>query len=404
MSNQLLMSSNHNLTVNTNVITSSPDFLSDFASGLVYLVLNALIIPFTLLLGSFTNLLNIVVYHRMGLKDTVSVAFFSLSLSDLVYLLIHLSNFIGSVVLFANELAGEQLTETFVRLINPFFPYIMMWYASWPYDISVLTTVFISLQRCLCIALPFRFKSLFTRERTVFVIGFIYVYVTSSYTLIFTTFSLTTVVNPQTNASALFLSYDKDGAIKETIFYWMNRILLQIVAQIAIFLNVLILATCLARSAKFRQDAKRNTTLDQESTSCSTSNLNSKFSSGPRQSSTDSKSKMITKSQKEHSADTSSALSGKEVQVIKSVTLVAVLFLLTNLPANILFCVNRFVPGFSMGGDYSNTFLAFYTLRTEIEIVNASVNFFVYYHCNTKFRNATRLIVGKLMRRQLDVV
>ncbi|KAK0052475.1 adenosine receptor A1 [Biomphalaria pfeifferi] len=398
------MSSNQNSTVNTNVITSSPDFLSDFASGLVYLVLNALIIPFTLLLGSFTNLLNIVVYHRMGLKDTVSVAFFSLSLSDLVYLLIHISNFIGSVVLFVDELAGEQITETFVRLINPFFPYIMMWYASWPYDISVLTTVFISLQRCLCIALPFRFKSLFTRERTVFVIGFIYVYVTSSYTLIFTTFSLITVVNPQTNASVLFLSYDKDGAIKETVFYWMNRILLQIVAQIAIFLNVLILATSLARSAKFRQNARRNITLDQESTSCSTSDLNSKFSSGPRQNSTDSKSKMITKSQMEHSADTSSALSGKEVQVIKSVTLVAVLFLLTNLPANILFCVNRFVPGFSMGGDYSNTFVAFYTLRTEIEIVNASVNFFVYYHCNTKFRNATRQLVGKLLRRQLDVV
>ncbi|KAH9499482.1 hypothetical protein Btru_077973 [Bulinus truncatus] len=394
-----------NVTADAHGATLDQDLISDTAASVLYFLIPLLIVPVTLLTGIVSNVLNLLTYHQLGL-DAASIPFFSLSLSDLLYLLIHFASLVGNVAMSVKEMAGgEQVSAASIRSLNVYFSIVMIWYASWPYDISVLTVVFISLQRCLCIALPFHFKTMFTKMKTALFIVVIYVYVTSSYVPIFTTYSLTTITDPYKNKSSLVLHYDNDGKAKEDIFYWMNRILLQMVAQVFIFFNLLVLSVCLARSSRFRRGVvvvsggrRKQDSPPSDVQKCISSQPNGGIDDqtpGPT-------TKIIGKKSRHSAIDNSRKLSGKDLQVVKSVTFVAFLFLLTNLPANVLFCVNRFVPGFNIGGKYTKTFGLAYNLRTEIEILNASVNIFVYYHFNTKFKIVLRKCLSRCAGRKFE--
>ncbi|KAK3780078.1 hypothetical protein RRG08_046140 [Elysia crispata] len=81
-------------------------------------------------------------------------------------------------------------------------------------------------------------------------------------------------------------------------------------------------------------------------------------------------------------------MSAKDIQVIQSVVLVCIIFILSQLPF-ILYSTARFIePEFSDKGRYVFLFRLCTTVSLTCSFLNASVNIFVYYTYNTKYRTA----------------
>ena len=111
-------------------------------------------------LGSIANIINIIVFIKTGVRDNVTISLLSLSMSDLAYLVI-----ISPYVVFkgVTHLVQIRLGMSINWLVDitilwvPFY-----WYDFMFYDISTLITVYISVVRCACVALPFKVKDMFT--------------------------------------------------------------------------------------------------------------------------------------------------------------------------------------------------------------------------------------------------
>ncbi|KAK0047368.1 G-protein coupled receptor, partial [Biomphalaria pfeifferi] len=115
--------------------------------------------PMVAAFGIAFNIINIIVYVSQGFRDSVNISFTTLACSDIGGLLSALWYGIG-------------LNPDFVRLVN--YAYspseFMNFTAAWPRayfsKITCWITVFITLERCMCIVAPLKVKTLLTPKRT----------------------------------------------------------------------------------------------------------------------------------------------------------------------------------------------------------------------------------------------
>ena len=97
--------------------------------------------------GIISNLLNIIVYIKMGISDTSNLNFLVLSLSDLVtvlYMLITAAGHIPQLASLDLPVSPDSLQNILVPVVYP-----AMAYSSW-------VTALISTERCICIAYPLK--------------------------------------------------------------------------------------------------------------------------------------------------------------------------------------------------------------------------------------------------------
>ncbi|KAK3748273.1 hypothetical protein RRG08_039525 [Elysia crispata] len=121
-------------------------------------VMTALYFPL-LMFGIASNILNIVVYTKTGVRDNITVSFLALSISDRLYLVLlspHLTvDALEHLVQYRMGRAIKWLVD--YRILRyPFY-----WYAFTFYETSILINVYISVVRCACVAIPFTVKSMF---------------------------------------------------------------------------------------------------------------------------------------------------------------------------------------------------------------------------------------------------
>ncbi|KAK0045246.1 growth hormone secretagogue receptor type 1 [Biomphalaria pfeifferi] len=117
-------------------------------------------------IGVVGNVVNMIIFVRQLLKDSMTVGLFALSFTD-----------------FSVSLA--EMTMSTIYLANYIFPYcpVDLWALAYVgfgwtlytgYLISGWITAMIALERCFCVVAPFRVKQLFTRRRCVIVVIIIY--------------------------------------------------------------------------------------------------------------------------------------------------------------------------------------------------------------------------------------
>lgn len=76
----------------------------------------------------------------------------------------------------------------------------------------------------------------------------------------------------------------------------------------------------------------------------------------------------------------------RDANVIKMVTLIAIIFIVCFLPGTINFFIMAYDTKFSVTGQYQNLFFAVWSMTIFLETVNSSVNIFVYMKMSSKFR------------------
>ena len=306
--------------------------------------------PVLILVGLVSNTINIVVFLKVGVKDSVSTLLLTLSISDLIFLCIF-----SLTILILSFSPFGTLQIPAIQVIH----FLTFWPAVTFYDYSAYISVFLGVARCACVAMPLHFKSVFTVKRTVAALLVLFLLDVLLHLPILTVFRLGWVRDPSTNTTSLSLVSDSFAmhVYKQKINDVLNKNSIPWVTFIIAVSSVALLSFKLFESSKVRSSSTGNNTSSTDDTQKQTH---------------------------------SHKLSSKDVKVVQSVILVCSIFIVAQLPSLIYTPIRSSSSEFNERGRLR--FLASICIKVEwtFMMLNASINIFVYYNYNSKFKSIFR--------------
>ncbi|KAK3761617.1 hypothetical protein RRG08_052170 [Elysia crispata] len=302
--------------------------------------------PAIILFGMGSNVINIVVFLKSGNKDNVTTLLLSLAVSDFVFL-----------TLITPSICGYVIRSLLISYSLPFDVSILLFLLYWPaftaYDLSAFISVSLGVMRCACVAMPLKFKFVFTKSRTIKWVMFLAILAVSLRLPVFTIHRISWRTDPQTNMSSPYL--------KGVNYAYMTRINDILNRGIVIYILYITMVTCVAvLTFKLYQASKIRR-------ACTTV-LSKTSDQAPD--------KPVTY-----------GLSSKDIQVVKSVVMVCLIFTLAQLPFLFLSSSRLFRPDFGNNQRLAYLFSILSQISLTCSYVNASINIFVYYSYNTRYRS-----------------
>ena len=299
--------------------------------------------------GIASNIINIIVFMGSGVRDNVSTCLLVLSFSDLSYLIIRSFSAASQYLVYHHP----SWPWVFDHLI---FSACTFWYGQVFYDFSCFISVFLAAVRCCCVVMPLKFKTVFTKSRTVRTL--IGLFIAAICLRAPQLYGLRHIwkLNPATNNTFLSCAEARDFPIFGKINDIVNRNILSTVAYVAVAVCVVTMVVKLRDASRFRYAAAKTL-----------------VPTDPRP-------------EKSHLKN-SEKMSAKEFQLVQSVILLCVIFLFSQLPFQIYSSIRIFVPEFNTGGSQVFLFGIAYHISASFSFLNCSVNIFVYLTYNRKYRN-----------------
>ncbi|XP_059151507.1 uncharacterized protein LOC131937847 [Physella acuta] len=175
--------------------TKLTDLISDETRSLCDVIFGVVIHGFLGLFGSVANIINIMVFVKQGLTETVTISFLALSVADLCNLLPLVWSSVCSNPLFELKKQTENTAFVFMSsgiplaLMSSGIPLALMSsgipafpseckLACLPHTMflrcSFWIRVYINFERCCCIVFPIKVKMFFTKTKTVVVVACVY--------------------------------------------------------------------------------------------------------------------------------------------------------------------------------------------------------------------------------------
>ena len=355
----------------------------DFYLGFMgfYAPASLLLVP----LGVVANIINIIVFLKTGSKDNVTISLLALSMSDLSFLIVispHVTVVgVDHLLEYRFGIRVNWLVDPSI-LWTPFY-----WYAFLFYDISTLITVYISVVRCACIALPFKVKDMFTYRKALitFLVFFVCVFFLRLPMFIKTRF--VRIIDRSTNSSKVVVGEYEDGGLAHTINDIVSRNIQPWSCFMIVIACLVVMVTKLRASAKFRHSlSAKDSGIAKDRTVC-TSNPEDKNDS-----------KMESTATKDEKSK-SQIMSIKEVKILQSVILVAVIFVVCQVPFMVYSLARRLHDEFDDPDGIDKTPRYVYLFGTASSIsmlcafVNSTVNIAVYYNHNSRYRQCLRAMM-----------
>ncbi|KAK0054424.1 neuromedin-U receptor 1 [Biomphalaria pfeifferi] len=296
------------------------------------------------MLGAATNYISIVVFCRAGLRDSVSLSFFVLSLSDFVYML---SNGLGSNLC---QLVGMADPGNLVAKDFGVFGNFFIWYIVVFKDYTLTVSAFIAVARCCLVSLPLQFRSVFTLYRTSVSLLVIFIIMVVIHMPMLFTQGLEFSFDLRTNTTRL-VSWQ--GASRKETLAFHDLVVRNIVPYsciIIIALCLIILTSKLFSASKFRKSL----------TKVHTDTCKEKFAEGE--------------------------LSSRDIRVIKAVCFISGSYFIGFLPTAMQSIFRVIFPEFNLGKTYSNSFVLLLCFAVIITYFNSTINIVFYWTYNTKYR------------------
>ena len=391
--------------------------------------------------GITANILNIVLYAKSKLRDNITVSFLALSTSDLIYLVLLSPHLIVKVI---QHFVNFRLGISVKWLIDPqILRYPFYWYAFVFYETSILINVYISVVRCACVAIPFKVKSTFTARRAV--IAFVAFFL-SVFLLRIPMFMKKRIVqefDPISNVTRVVYKEAEDGGLAESMNDIVSRNILNWASFVTVIVCLVIMITKLQTSVRFRSS---NALRNPQPLHTTTNSDNDKFQSSQRSDpgkteivlsdvnppdnqnsmannsshqfhscqtkQSDAKARQIkdescpeisqTKTLKDKSPASErgqhKGVHTREAQIVRSVILVAVIFVTCQTPLMTYTLARRFESQFDdqddlMGGNvqkYVFLFAVCSNISLTFTLINASINIIVYYNFNSRYRQSIK--------------
>uniref|UniRef100_A0A2C9L9U7 G-protein coupled receptors family 1 profile domain-containing protein n=1 Tax=Biomphalaria glabrata TaxID=6526 RepID=A0A2C9L9U7_BIOGL len=217
----------------------------------VLLVLEYLSPALSIILGSLGlvfNFINTKVFLKQGVKDCVSVCLLSLSFSDNGSLLFGL---MAAACFFFYALTDMAGLKYFIDPMSVWRLFVQGQFCF--YDLSTYTTAFIAIERCLCVVLPFNFKSIFNLRTSQFVLLCLYTGTFLLHMFFFAFTEFRTIYNPKFNISQSIIYFGPTRLLLEKYLQVFNHLCLSCVAMLTILVTSGLMIHRLQRANKFRR-------------------------------------------------------------------------------------------------------------------------------------------------------
>lgn len=291
--------------------------------------------------GMVANVINLIVFYRLGLNTTIHISFFSLAVSDL---------------------CGLVLQQVFNIFVNPWFVnsatpilFVEVQFLAAAVSremfttITCLITVYITAERCMCIVFPLTVKQLVSPRGTTAVMVLIFIATLLSPIPIYCTCCLDWKFYPQRNISLLGLSYRDRFGVSEAAVYFIHA-----VSGLLSYFAVVIFTAILIYKLKQKSSFYTRANLDQDKTR---------------------------------------SLSKRDRTTMTTVVLIATILIVCFIPSGIL-CVTTFVePDFNIRGKYYNIFYSLWSFAMLFETINSTIPSVLYLRMSTRYRTQFRLLL-----------
>ncbi|CAL1538296.1 unnamed protein product, partial [Lymnaea stagnalis] len=300
----------------------------------VTFILNVDIVSTLLALAGIAfNLLNVVVFVKLGLSETTNISLLSLALADVVILL----TIIGYTVVYNPLTLSAAPNLDILDAVNYVVlgtPHVMF------SRIAGCLTAFVALERFLCVAFPLHVKIIVTPGKTTSAVLCINIL-----TVVFTlpTFIANQIgprLNAQLNLTVVGLIQAPSVAEFEGVTIMFNLIV-QMTSFVVVTLSTLGLIRSLHKVTQWRK-------------SSSSSQI-------PR-------------------------VSGRDKQLVKMVIMISVAFIVSSFPTLLVNTLQAFVKEFSVRGREKNLFIAVCAVLFNLQTIHSVVNIFIYLSMSTRFK------------------
>ncbi|GFS08402.1 chemosensory receptor C [Elysia marginata] len=355
-----------------------------------------------------TNIANMLVLIKQGVRGCVSLCLFSISATDFLSTLTGFISVMFKILMHLYKQPG----------FNPAAVFFLLVYASAVlYDVSNTLTAFLSLERCLCVTLPFKFKDIFTTKLTAVVIVCVYMLCFGLMMPHFLSSGLRMKTFENSTYLTLWLSSDRIAV--DTYIDVKNF------CQISVILGIVLVCTSLMIislniSSKFH-NKDTTTTAKPLKSSKTRPEVNFKVSSSmptPEITNHEGKGKIETKRKnkknptknkdtikdpqsngpltKENTArkQEKNTQSSRNLNVIKTVVMLCVICFVCNLSRIIASTAIVLEPRLKIGREYYDWYQLMIAVCYVFQLFNCSLNIFVYYNYNQSFRETLRQLLG----------
>lgn len=305
--------------------------------------------------GLLANIINIEVFMKLGLKDCATIMFFSMSCSDLAFLVLSIVKIIFTLLI------GIEITKK--KWILSIDPTLILYYsencAFVMYSMTILTAGLMAILRCVCMTKPIKFKQSFTKLMLMKIMILLYLLPICCQTVVFSNMGIQSKYDPVKNATRFVIWFSKDREKVKDIVRLILSSILPLAVEFTVITCLFIIVYTLRNSANYRLKFETST-----------------WTQIPK-------------------------LSRKDIEPIKQIILILTIFLLLNLFGIITSFLTAFDSRFEYGKSYQTIFSVLHTLRALCETANASVNIFVYFFYNSRFR-AVCLASGQSISRGMS--
>ncbi|XP_005109711.1 uncharacterized protein LOC101863060 [Aplysia californica] len=340
-------------------------------------------------------------------KNTVTATLLSLTLSDTCVLAWSLLYYGAH---FLTDIARDQGVN-----LSALQSYVFAWPRSMFYDISSCTTVLVSLERCLCVALPLKVNSVLTPRRVQTILCLIWCLGLASYIPVFTSHFFVRRLEPATNMTLLTIGVTSYRPKVEAIHNILNTLFLQTVCQITLVISTCVMAYGLYRSSKFQEHSSSLPSVEKSKVSSPGEQkdevLSTQDNEGDNKSNEQHPNDSAVpqtepdrgvrspraKREKKVSKEGNKAVapSTKYKRTIRVVSGVSSLFIVCNTPLLVVVYMKRLFPGFGFGLSHHSEYVLAVNIVFLSTAINAASNFFVYAVFNRKFRDELRRLCGR---------
>ncbi|KAK6978536.1 neuromedin-U receptor 2 [Biomphalaria glabrata] len=313
------------------------------------------------LTGVVTNVLNMIVQHGLGLRSSMGIGVFMLSLTD--FLLTFLALAINT-----SDLIFSLLPETTLMTILRYGLFVIEWIRYPGFFISSWITVILSLEKCFAVVRPHEVKLMFTRDKTLCAITFICLIfllpvlpVLSFQTLEWQVERIVLTNGSIADSRTLGIEYNDAGFDYESSIDLIFGIVLSVSSNAILTISTLTTMYFLKVSSRIRQ---RSVVLSSDS---------------------------ITSRTRKTKSLPSSCLTPNETRMVKVVLSLSLVLITCNIPRYLNVLLLYAFPYVF----YSNLKLVTFVwvVNDLIVSLNCSSHFFVYWLLNRKFRDRCRLLL-----------
>ena len=201
--------------------------------------------PAIILFGFISNIVNIIVFVKSGAKDNVGVLLISLAVSDLTFLILITPSMCGFVIFAFFRSHSWPFDHQFIS-------YLFYWPAFTAFDLSTYISVSLGVMRCACVAMPLKFKLVFTKSKTIIWVIFLVVLTVSLRIPVLSILRISWKTDLSTNKSVPYLlsrNYESMSQINDVL----NRGILIYLAYATMIICVSVLSLKLYQAAQIRR-------------------------------------------------------------------------------------------------------------------------------------------------------